>query len=69
MQTTHVHTGHSVPPLHFSKPNRRRCNCGRKLETHSLYEELCDYCVDDLGFYETQLSLQDSLDLYEEVAA
>jgi hypothetical protein len=46
------------------------CECGRLARPgEPVLPHLCDICVDDLGSYETQLSLQDSLDLYEEVAA
>jgi hypothetical protein len=50
---------------------RRYCECGRRLEIHTVFDDTCDPCVDRQASYEVQLSLVDSLDLflYREVGA
>jgi hypothetical protein len=64
MQTTYATIGHQVQPLHIAEPNRSNrgyrpedqrqlskphCQCGRRLQSHDLFDYLCDYCLDEMA--------------------
>lgn len=62
MQTASAPKSHQVAQvLALSHPNRvnrgyrpearskRSCSCGRTLQPHVIFDDLCDYCLDEMA--------------------